>query len=96
MVVVDGVDLDALDYVVKVPYNGTGATGGDSLTQDLNIWYEVGFFPLRRLVSRKALMCDHADWRHRVDDHGNSTCVAHDSGRRVSAGIFDKRIDRGY
>jgi Amt family ammonium transporter len=44
MVVVDGIDidLDHLDYVVKAPYNGSGATGGDSLTQDLNIWYEVG------------------------------------------------------
>jgi hypothetical protein len=41
MAVIDGVDLDGLDYVVKVPYNGTGPTGGDSLTQDLNIWYEV-------------------------------------------------------
>ena len=41
MTVIDGVDLDALDYIVKVPYNGTGATGGDSLTEDLNIWYEV-------------------------------------------------------
>ena len=47
MVVVDGVDLDALDYVVKVPYNGTGATGGDSLTEDLNIWYEVRSSALR-------------------------------------------------
>ncbi|KAI5926791.1 ammonium permease [Camillea tinctor] len=42
MVVIDGVDLDALDYVVKVPYNGTIATGGDSLTENLNIWYESG------------------------------------------------------
>lgn len=41
MAVIDGIDLDGLDYVVKVPYNGTGATGGDSITDDLNIWYEV-------------------------------------------------------
>ena len=41
MAVIDGIDLDALDYVVKVPYNGTGATGGSSVTDDLNIWYEV-------------------------------------------------------
>lgn len=41
MVVVDGVDLDDY-YVVKItPYNGTGPTGGDSLTENLNIWYEV-------------------------------------------------------
>ncbi len=41
MAVIDGIDLDGLDYVVKVPYNGTGAAGGDSITDDLNIWYEV-------------------------------------------------------
>ncbi|CAK7229298.1 ammonium transporter Amt1 [Sporothrix bragantina] len=41
MVVIDGVNLDDL-YVVKVTYNGTGMTGGDSLTEDLNIWYEAG------------------------------------------------------
>ncbi|KAI1397423.1 ammonium transporter [Hypoxylon fuscum] len=42
MVVLEGVDLDALSYILKVPYNGTGATGGDSLVDDLNIWYESG------------------------------------------------------
>ncbi|KAI1107800.1 ammonium transporter [Jackrogersella minutella] len=42
MVVLEGVDLDALGYIIKLPYNGTGATGGDSLTEDLNIWYESG------------------------------------------------------
>ncbi|KUI66420.1 Ammonium transporter 1 [Cytospora mali] len=42
MASIDGIDLDDLDYVVKFPYNGTGATGGDALTQDLNIWYETG------------------------------------------------------
>lgn len=39
MVVIDGMNLDA--YVVKVTYNGTGMDGGDSLTENLNIWYEV-------------------------------------------------------
>jgi hypothetical protein len=38
----DNIDLDRLNYVVKVPYNGTGATGGNPLEQNLNIWYEVG------------------------------------------------------
>lgn len=41
MVVVDGIDLDEY-YITKVPYNGTGATGGDSVTENLNIWYESG------------------------------------------------------
>ncbi|KAH8675618.1 ammonium transporter [Xylariales sp. PMI_506] len=42
MVVLDGVDLDALPYIVKFPYNGTGEDGGDSITENLNIWYESG------------------------------------------------------
>lgn len=39
---VDGVDLDALNYTVLIPYNGTIPTGGNSLTQDLNVFYNVG------------------------------------------------------
>jgi Amt family ammonium transporter len=39
----DGVDLDALNYTIKVPYNGTNAAGGDSLNADLNIFYDVRF-----------------------------------------------------
>jgi Amt family ammonium transporter len=46
MVVLDGVDLDALNYIPKVPYNGTIPTGGDSLGEDLNIFYEVIYYQL--------------------------------------------------
>ena len=35
-------NLENLPYVPLVPYNGTTATGGDSLTQDLNIYYQSG------------------------------------------------------
>lgn len=38
---VDGVSLDALNYTVEVPYNGTGATGADPLDFDVNVWYQV-------------------------------------------------------
>ncbi len=48
---VDGIDLDALNYTVKVPYNGTGPSGGDPLTENLNIWYEVGRVGNRPLLS---------------------------------------------
>lgn len=34
-------DLASLNYTVLVPYNGTEATGGDSLTMDLNVYYQV-------------------------------------------------------
>jgi hypothetical protein len=26
---------------MAIPYNGTGMTGGDSLTEDLNVYYDV-------------------------------------------------------
>ncbi|KAI9844424.1 MAG: ammonium transporter Amt1 [Sclerophora amabilis] len=38
----DAPDLSALNYTVLVPYNGSIATGGDSLTEDLNLFYESG------------------------------------------------------
>lgn len=38
----DTQNLDSLPYVPLVPYNGTVATGGNALTQDLNVYYESG------------------------------------------------------
>lgn len=59
-------DLDDLNYVHLVPYNGSGPTGGDSLTEDLNIWYEVGrgsIFSRTRLTPMDALLIWRlADW----------------------------------
>jgi Amt family ammonium transporter len=34
-------DENGLPYVPLVPFNGTGAAGGDSLTTNLNMWYQV-------------------------------------------------------
>jgi ammonium transporter, Amt family len=48
MTTIDGIDLDSLNYTTLVPYNGTGPTGGDSLTENLNIWYEVSHICLCR------------------------------------------------
>lgn len=39
---VDGVDLNALDYTVHVPYNGTEAQGANPLDFDVNVWYNAG------------------------------------------------------
>lgn len=36
-----GADLANLNYTVLQPYNGTVPTGGDSLAQNLNVYYEV-------------------------------------------------------
>ena len=43
--VVEGVDLDTLNYTALVPYNETIPTGGNSLIQDLNVHYEVTLLP---------------------------------------------------
>lgn len=50
MVVIDGVNLDE-EYVVKIPYNGTGETGGDPMVDNLNIWYEVWLILVVALLS---------------------------------------------
>ena len=34
-------DLAALNYTILVPYNGSIATGGDSLNGNLNVFYTV-------------------------------------------------------
>ena len=39
--VLEGVDLNRLNYTALVPYNETIPTGGDSLIEDLNVHYEV-------------------------------------------------------
>jgi len=36
-----GADLGNLNYTVQDPYNGTIASGGDSLLQNLNVFYQV-------------------------------------------------------
>ena len=36
-------DLSSLNYTVLVPYNGTIPTGGDSLNDNVNVFYEVSF-----------------------------------------------------
>ena len=36
-----GVDLNRLNYIPLIPDNETMPTGGNSLTQDLNVHYEV-------------------------------------------------------
>jgi hypothetical protein len=52
-----GIDLDALNYTIKVPYNGTTPTGGDSLHADLNIFYNVSPQHTNRcLNSRRAVL----------------------------------------
>ncbi|KAL9131248.1 MAG: hypothetical protein Q9217_000790 [Psora testacea] len=40
--VLEGVDLNTLNYTRLVPYNETMPTGGNSLTDDLNVHYDAG------------------------------------------------------
>jgi Amt family ammonium transporter len=39
---IDDAELSNLNYTVLLPYNGTVPTGGDSLSQNLNVFYESG------------------------------------------------------
>lgn len=55
--IVGGVNLDALNYTIKVPYNGSIATGGDSLNADLNIFYDVSFTSLSETLASLASRC---------------------------------------
>lgn len=34
-------ELNHLNYTVLIPYNESSPTGGDSLTHNLNVYYEV-------------------------------------------------------
>jgi len=49
------------NFIVLVPYNGTGATGGNPLVDNLNIWYQVGLIGARVGIIRhpgcKSLTC---------------------------------------
>ncbi len=57
--ILDGIDLDALNYTIKVPYNGTIMTGGDSLHANLNIFYDVSLPPSRRVwIPRRAALTE--------------------------------------
>ncbi|SPQ18649.1 f975adc2-1604-45a0-93af-ecd81ba6b228 [Thermothielavioides terrestris] len=49
-------NLNDLPYVPLVPYNGTGATGGDSLLVNLNIWYQSGDVAFMILSTALVLM----------------------------------------
>ena len=53
--ILDVIDLDALNYTIKVPYNGTSMTGGDSLHADLNVFYDVSLPPTSRVSTRAEL-----------------------------------------
>lgn len=46
-----GAQLGNLNYTVHDPYNGTTPTGGDSLRQNLNVFYEV--HPFRSTHARE-------------------------------------------
>lgn len=80
------VDLSELNHTTPIPYNGTIATGGNSLTQNLNVFYEVCLSEpqfCRLMLKVIMLTLVTAVWRHCLDDDGNSTGTSHDSGCRV-------------
>jgi len=42
---------DELNYIPLVPYTGSSPTGGDSLTEDLNIYYQVSIVLLCEMIN---------------------------------------------
>ena len=66
------------------PYNGTIATGGDSLNGNINMFYEVGAHWRSRsaagvMETSTLSNMDSTVGRYCVDDHVDRTCSAHDS-----------------
>lgn len=56
-----------------LPYNGTTPTGGDSLIQDLNVYYEVSML----LPSLRTLTSFHLVRRHRLDAGSDRPRLVH-------------------
>lgn len=89
-------NTEGLPYVPLVPFNGTEAKGGDSLSVDMNLWYQVSSSPepavplhrIERPKIREDYPTDAASnktvWRYRVDDHGYCSCATYDSRSWVS------------
>lgn len=68
-----------------VPYpTGLPVTGGDSLNEDLNIYYEVSDSPLSIVEPGKLTRMK--DRQHRMDAHVHRIGLAHDSRRWVCTG----------
>lgn len=71
-------------FLYTTPYNGTSPTGGDSLTENLNIHYEVRNHS--DPPSPQNLLCANRDtivWRYRLDARINRPCPSHDTWRWV-------------
>ena len=54
---IDGTDADGAIHLAAVPYNGTGPTGGQSATDNMNIWYEVSACRTRLWMAMAAAVC---------------------------------------
>src|ERR1035437_2038821 len=64
------------------PYNSSLVpdTGGDSYTQDVNVYYDVSLTGSSRVGFGHTRRTDNGiGGRHCVDDHSHRTCLAHDS-----------------
>lgn len=88
-------DLIDLPYVPLVPYNDSTATGGNSLTTDLNVYYQSGDIAWwvvlsftsqhsnRRFIVRSLSSPMISTDLGKQDDHVDSARPAHDSRRRL-------------
>lgn len=77
-----------LNYTLLVPYNGSISTGGNSLTDNLNLFYTVSDPTLLSRFQKCRLNAIWAVWRYRVDRHLGCVGLAHDSGCWVGTDFF--------
>lgn len=70
---------------MSVEYNGTIATGGDSLNDNLNIYYNVSNIKMKHCTSSyvSSELTEITGRRYILDNHIISPCAADDSGRWV-------------
>lgn len=86
------VDPNNLNYTVHVPYNESVPTGGDSLTQDLNVHYEVSCNAPPHWRTKSIANGMNLVGRYRLDDRSHCARVAHDSWCWVRLQMEDTRV----
>lgn len=73
-----------------VAYNGTTDTGGNSMSQDLNVFYEVNHDNPVAVADNMLICC--VVWKHSVGGYVHCPGTAHDPWRRVSVSRAIQRM----
>ena len=71
-------DLVALNYTILIPYNASIPTGGDSLHDNLNLYYTVSFSTHPNAHGTGLILCITV-WRSRLVNDFDCVGAAHDT-----------------